>query len=109
MTPDFLDATEAFYCRFSRKALKSAVKWCCFGGAKVPFPTAERIKMDKASAYGGRYISVSTEVAEFLESDDRRLAAQERSDRRHLSKSDFETVSVAQKMTCTHSLEDLVI
>ena len=42
--------------------------------------------------YGERDISVSKEVADFLESDRKRQAAEARSDRRHTSKSDSETV-----------------
>ena len=48
--------------------------------------------MDKSIVYGGQRISVSEEVAEFLEDDRRRQAAQDKRDERHLSKSDFETV-----------------
>ena len=63
--------------------------------------------MEKAIHYGGQQVFVSNEVAEFLESDERRQAAQDRSDRRHLSKSDFETVSVAQKSVNLHCIEDV--
>jgi RNA polymerase sigma factor (sigma-70 family) len=63
--------------------------------------------MGKAIHYGGQQVLVSNEVAEFLESDERRQAAQDRSDRRHLSKSDFETVSVAQKSINPHCVEDV--
>lgn len=48
--------------------------------------------MEKTILYGGRKISVSNEVAEFLESDRKRQEAEKRSDRRHMSKSDSETV-----------------
>ena len=40
---------------------------------------------------------VSDELYEFMESDRKRQAAEERSDRRHLSKSSFETVEVKQE------------
>jgi RNA polymerase sigma factor (sigma-70 family) len=63
--------------------------------------------MEKAINYDGQQVLVSNEVAEFLESDDRRHAAQDRSDRWHLSKSDFETVSVAQKSINPHCIEDI--
>ena len=42
--------------------------------------------------YGEGTVSVSKEVAEFLEADRKRQAAEGRSDRRHTSKSDSETV-----------------
>jgi len=43
--------------------------------------------------YNGEQISVSREVADFLEQEQKREQAEERQDRRHLSKSEFETVS----------------
>ena len=56
--------------------------------------------MGKTILYGNSEISVSNEVAEFLESDRKRQEAEERSDRRHISKSDSETVSAtAQQVT----------
>lgn len=48
--------------------------------------------MEKTIFYGNSKISVSYEVAEFLESDRKRQEAEKRSDRRHISKSDSETV-----------------
>ena len=48
--------------------------------------------MEKTILYGNSKISVSYEVAEFLESDRKRQEAEKRSDRRHISKSDSETV-----------------
>lgn len=65
--------------------------------------------MDKSIVYGGQRISVSEEVAEFLEDDRRRQAAQDKRDERHLSKSDFETVRLPQRLTYPHDLEDAVI
>lgn len=53
--------------------------------------------MGKTINYGGRNILVSDEVAEFLESDRKRQDAEERSDRRHISKSESETVSTNAK------------
>ena len=47
---------------------------------------------DTIVKYGGSEISVSEEVADFLETDRKRQAAEGRSDRRHTSKSDSETV-----------------
>lgn len=49
--------------------------------------------MEKTILYSNSEISVSNEVAEFLESDRKRQEAEERSDRRHISKSDSKTVS----------------
>ena len=65
--------------------------------------------MEKTVVYNGGLVSVSYEVAEFLESDRRRQAAEERSDRRHLSKSNFETVLPPQKSVNPHQLENEVI
>lgn len=48
--------------------------------------------MENTIIYGEKIISVSKEVAEFLESDRKRQAAEERSDRRHTSKSKSEPV-----------------
>ena len=48
--------------------------------------------MEKTILYGNSKISVSYEVAEFLESDRKRHEAEKRSDRRHISKSDSEAV-----------------
>ena len=43
--------------------------------------------------YNGEQVSVPKEVADFLEEDRKRMAAQERRDRRHLSRSSFEQLS----------------
>lgn len=48
--------------------------------------------MDIQISYAGQQISVSKEVADFLERDRRKMAALKKQDERHLSKSDFETV-----------------
>ena len=42
--------------------------------------------------YSGQQVSVPREVADFLEQDRKREQAQEKQDKRHLSKSEFETV-----------------
>ena len=42
--------------------------------------------------YNGEQVSVSREVADFLEQDRKREQAQDKQDARHLSKSEFETV-----------------
>lgn len=49
--------------------------------------------------YGEGTVSVSKEVAEFLEADRKRQAAEGRSDRRHLSSSDSETVLQTAQIT----------
>ena len=49
--------------------------------------------------YGEGTVSVSKEVAEFLEADRKRQAAEGRSDRRHISKSDSETVLSTAQIT----------
>ena len=43
--------------------------------------------------YNGAQVSVPKEVADFLEQDRKREQAQKKQDARHLSKSEFETVS----------------
>ena len=43
--------------------------------------------------YNGEQVSVPKEVADFLEQDRKREQAQKKQDARHLSKSEFETVS----------------
>ena len=43
--------------------------------------------------YNGEQVSVPKEVADFLEQDRKREQAQDKQDARHLSKSEFETVS----------------
>ena len=57
--------------------------------------------------YNGKQLSVPKEVADFLSQDRKRQQAQERQDRRHLSKSDFETV--LSWHTTRDSTEDLVL
>lgn len=57
--------------------------------------------------YNGKQLSVPKEVADFLSQDRKRQQAQERQDRRHLSKSDFETV--LSWHTARDSTEDLVL
>lgn len=57
--------------------------------------------------YNGKQLSVPKEVADFLSQDRKRQQAQERQDRRHLSKSDFETV--LSWHTTYDSSEDLVL
>ena len=52
-------------------------------------------------------VEISDELYEFLEADRRRQAAEERSDRRHLSKSSFEMVRLSQEYS-SRAFEDLV-
>ncbi len=47
---------------------------------------------NKVVFYNGEQVSVPKEVAEFLEQDRKRAQAQARQDKRHLSRSEFETV-----------------
>ena len=54
--------------------------------------------------YNGEQVSVPKEVADFLEEDRKRMAAQERRDRRHLSRSSFEQLSFLHTGHC--ELED---
>ena len=53
--------------------------------------------MSKLITVQNEVVEVSNELYEFMESDRKRQAAEERSDRRHLSKSSFETVEVKQE------------
>ena len=53
--------------------------------------------MSKLVTVQNEVVEVSDELYEFMESDRKRQAAEERSDRRHLSKSSFETVEVKQE------------
>lgn len=48
--------------------------------------------MENSISYAGQQVSVSNEVADFLESDRKRSAAQRKQEQRHRSKSDFERV-----------------
>jgi len=51
---------------------------------------------DTVVSYYGEQVSVPKEVAEFLEQDRKRAQAEARRDKRHLSKSEFETVLSSQ-------------
>jgi RNA polymerase sigma factor (sigma-70 family) len=63
--------------------------------------------MEVLILYEGEQISVPKEVADFLESDRKRLQAQARQDKRHLSKSSFEKALNSRQTTDNHTLEDL--
>ena len=65
--------------------------------------------MQKTVTYGKRLVSVSDEVAEYLESDRRRQAAEERRDRRRLSKDYFDETLPPQHTLDLHGLEDEAI
>ena len=62
---------------------------------------------DTTITYLGRQVSVPKEVADFLEQDRRRAQAEERRDRRHLSKSRFET-ALSRQIPAPHTTEDAV-
>ena len=71
---------------------------------------------DTVVLYNGERVSVPKEVAEFLEKDRKRAQAQARQDKRHLSRSEFETVlsshmlagrPVEQSVLWNPSLENL--
>ena len=53
--------------------------------------------MSKLITVQNEVVEVSDELYEFMESDRKRQATEGRSDRRHLSKSSFETVEVKQE------------
>lgn len=61
------------------------------------FPQRKEVHMSKLITVQNEFAEVSDELYEFMESDRKRQAAEERSDRRHLNKSSFETVEVKQE------------
>lgn len=65
--------------------------------------------MEVYITYCGEQILVPKEVADFLDSDRKRMEALARQDRRRLSKSDFETALDSHHLTGRHDLEDLAI
>lgn len=71
------------------------------------FLTAERMRMSKLITYENQTIEISDRLFEFMEEDKKRQAAEERSDRRHLSKSSFETVKIKQECS-SKEFENLV-
>jgi len=64
--------------------------------------------LGKTIIYDGKYIFVSDEVAAFLEADRKRQVAEERSDRRHISKSSSEPVSGPIYTLYVNGVEDVV-
>ena len=63
---------------------------------------------DTVVFYNGERVSVPKEVAEFLEKDRKRAQAQARQDKRHLSRSEFETV-LSSHMSAGRPLEQSVL
>jgi RNA polymerase sigma factor (sigma-70 family) len=70
---------------------------------------AERSAMEVLILYEGEQISVPKEVADFLESDRKRMEAQVRQDKRHLSKSSFEKALNSCQPTEIHDIEDIAL
>lgn len=71
------------------------------------FLTAERMRMSKLITYENQTIEISDRLFEFMEQDKKRQVAEERSDRRYLSKSSFETVKIKQECS-SKEFENLV-
>lgn len=63
---------------------------------------------DTVVFYNGEQVSVPKEVAEFLEKDRKRVQAQVRQDKRHLSRSEFETV-LSSHVSAGRPLEQSVL
>ena len=82
----------------------------CTGGAGVPLSAKRKgyIMSDLTITYQGEQVSVSQEVADFLEQDRKRMEAQGRRDRRHLNQSEFEVAINSQPHT-QHALEDAAL
>ena len=66
------------------------------------------IMSDVTITYQGEQVSVSQEVADFLEQDRKHMEAQGRRDRRHLNQSEFE-VAVNSQSQPQRALEDAVL
>ena len=66
------------------------------------------IMSDVTITYQGEQVSVSQEVADFLEQDRKRMEAQGRRDRRHLNQSEFEVAVNSQPQT-QRALEDAAL
>ena len=82
----------------------------CTGSAGVPLSAKRKgyIMSDVTITYQGEQVSVSQEVADFLEQDRKHMEAQGRRDRRHLIQSEFETAVNSQPQT-QHALEDAAL
>ena len=84
----------------------------CTGGAGVPLSAKRKgyIMSDVTITYQGEQVSVSQEVADFLEQDRKHMEAQGRRDRRHLIQSEFEAAVNSQPQTQTQrSPEDTAL
>ena len=66
------------------------------------------IMSDVMITYQGERVSVSQEVADFLEQDRKHMEAQGRRDRRHLNQSEFEVAVNSQPQT-QRALEDVAL
>ena len=82
----------------------------CTGGAGVPLSAKRKgyIMSDVMITYQGEQVSVSQEVADFLEQDRKHMEAQGRRDRRHLIQSEFEAAVNSQLQT-QRALEDAAL
>ena len=82
----------------------------CTGGAGVPLSAKRKgyIMSDVTITYQGEQVSVSQEVADFLEQNRKHLEAQGRRDRRHLIQSEFEAAVNSQPQT-QRALEDAAL
>ena len=82
----------------------------CTGGAGVPLSAKRKgyIMSDVTITYRGKRVSVSQEVADFLEQDRKHMEAQGRRDRRHLIQSEFEAAVNSQPQT-QRALEDAAL
>ena len=84
----------------------------CTGGAGVSLSAKRKgyIMSDVTITYQGERVSVSREVADFLEQDRKHLEAQGRRDRRHLIQSEFEAAVNSQPQPQTQrALEDAAL
>ena len=63
---------------------------------------------DTVVFYNGEQVLVPKEAAEFLEQDRKRVQAQARQDKRHLSRSEFETV-LSSHVSAGRPLEQSVL
>lgn len=82
----------------------------CTGSAGVPLSAKRKgyVMGDVTITYQGEQVSVSQEVADFLEQDRKRMEAQGRRDRRHLNQSEFEAAVNSQPQT-QRTLEDAAL
>ena len=82
----------------------------CTGGAGVPLSAKRKgyIMSDVMITYQGEQVSVSQEVADFLEQDRKHMEAQGRRDRRHLIQSEFEAAVNSESQT-QRALEDAAL